>query len=380
MSPRVVARRRALRLVSIAATALAGCGAVSPTAPDARAGAAPGTGNVPVDLPTPPASRGAFWSGAYLGDAATTPEKVGGAIADFAAMTGKRPALVKSFHRLDADLAATGWAGRVLRAISDAGSTNYLALDFDWNGRPAGSLLDAINRGAADAMIDRAARGIATVKGQVLVEAAWEMNGNWAYGWQGIANGSDTQAPAKFVAAWRRVADRFRAAGATNVRWVFNPNTGNPLGAGSSHWNWWGNYYPGDGYVDYIGAHGYNGPKVFGTAYHDYTALFGGADGDYILRDMKARFPNKPIILGEIGAEEVAGHDKGAWVKDAYARMLADPQIVGAVWFNMNKEADWRVNSSPAALAGYRAALQPVQVAEAYDDSRVAPGVMVASR
>jgi mannan endo-1,4-beta-mannosidase len=219
------------------------------------------------------------------------------------------------------------------------------------------------------------------VAGQVLVEPAWEMNGNWNYAWQGVANGN-ASGPQLYVNAWRRMVDRFRAAGATNVRWVWNPNTGNPLaapGAGSSHWNWYANYFPGDSYVDFVGAHGYNGPNVFNTPSHTFTDLFSGIDADYMLKDLKQRYPGKPIILGEIGAEETG--DKGAWIRDAYTNMLKDPQVVGAVWFNMNKEADWRVSSSQSAANAYRAMMTLSAVKPSYDDSvlRGAP-VMVANQ
>jgi glycosyl hydrolase family 26 len=339
-------------------------------------------------VPTAPAAelesaaRSSFLGGVFLGDAVTTPEKVSAAIADFATLTGKKPALVKTFHYLEADLSPAGWAGRILHAISGSGATNYLALDLDWPGRAAGPLLDAIIRGDADARIDRAARSIAQIEGQVLVEPAWEMNGNWNYAWQGVANGNSATAAQKYVTAWRRVVDHFRAAGVTNVRWVFNPNTGNPVagGAGSSHWNWYGNYYPGDDYVDFVGAHGYNGPSVGHTPFHSFDDLFNGADADFMLRDMKQRFPNKPIILGEIGAEETPGYDKGAWVRSAYEQMLRDPQVVGAVWFNMNKEADWRVNSSAGSLDAYRAAMRNSAVAERYDDAVATRASLVASR
>lgn len=335
------------------------------------------TGTEPVSVVTEvkegmlPA-RGAFWSGVYLGDAVSTPEKIGGALEAYAGMTGGQPALVKTFHHLDADLAPTGWSGKVLHAVSARGATNFVALDLDWPGRSGGSLLDAINRGDADNRIERVARALKQVNGTVLVEPAWEMNGNWNYTWQGVANGGDAQAPAKYVQAWRRVVDRFRALGVSNVRWVFNPNVGNAVGgpaAGPKHWNWYGHYYPGDGYVDFIGAHGYNAPVAFKSPYHTWEALFDGADADYMLRDMKQRFPTKPIIIGEMGAEETPGRDKGAWIRDAYARMMQDPRIVGAVWFNMNKEADWRINSSASALTAYREAMKAPVVASRYSDA-----------
>lgn len=364
--------RTKLLLVALAGAVVA-CG-VDGKMPTAPAAEAPGA-TVPTRGPA------SFLAGVFLGDENTTPENVGAAMNKYAAETGKKPALVKTFHYLAADLSPTGWAGKILHAIADGGATNYLALDLDWPGRASGSLLDAILRGDADARLDRAARSIAQVKGTVLVEPAWEMNGNWNYAWQGIANGNGA-APAKYVEAWRRVVDHFRAAGVTNVRWVFNPNTGNPVGgsnAGPSHWNWYGNYYPGDSYVDFIGAHGYNGPAVWKTPYHTFDDLFNGADADHMLRDMKERYPNKQIILGEIGAEETPGRDKGEWVRQAYEAMMRDPRIVGAVWFDMNKEADWRISSSASSLAAYRAAMQSSAVAERYNDA-LASHALLASR
>ena len=136
------------------------------------------------------------------------------ALNQFTQATGKRPALVKTFHNLDAALSESGWAGKVLRAVTSTGSTNYVALDLEWGGRSSGSLLEAIARGEADAAIDRTAKSLASMPGHVLVEPAWEMNGNWNYSWQGVANGN-ADGPQLYVKAWRRVVDRFRAAGAT---------------------------------------------------------------------------------------------------------------------------------------------------------------------
>jgi endoglucanase len=318
-----------------------------------------------------------FFQGVYLGDANTTPERVAGALADFSTMVGQKPSLVKSFHDLDADFSANGWAGRLLREIDRASATNYIALDLNWSGR-SGSLLDAINSGAADAALARTAQNISGVGSTVLVELAWEMNGNWNYAWQGVSNGADQDAPAKYAAAWRHVVNVFRAQGATNVRWVFNPNTGNSVAAGSprgSSWNWWKNYYPGDAYVDYVGGHGYNGPQTFGTSYHDFNSLFFGADSDNMIADMMSQLPNKPIILGEIGMEENA--NKGAWIRDAYTRMLQDPRIAGAVWFNMNKEADWRIESDATSLAAYRSVMSTTAVAATFSETA---GMAVATR
>jgi uncharacterized repeat protein (TIGR02543 family) len=55
--------------------------------------------------------------------------------------------------------------------------------------------------------------------------------------------------PTDFVNAWRHVVDIFRAQGASNVIWVWNPNFNESPGA-PHHYT---EYYPGDGYVDWVG-------------------------------------------------------------------------------------------------------------------------------
>jgi endoglucanase len=344
--------------------ALAACSdmATSPTGTTTDAVDAKKKTPTPAPDTTPARS---FYQGAYLGDANSTPERIAAAIREFGQATGKQPSLVKTFHSLNCDFTATGWCGQVLRQAASTGATNYVALDLKWTGAPTTGLLDAINAGQADARITAVAQGIKSVGSLVLLEPGWEMNGNWSYAWQGVANGND---PARFAAAWRRIAGLFRQAGASNVRWVFNPNVGNSMthtASGSSNWNWYANYYPGDAYVDYVGAHGFNGPTVWNTSWQDFGTMMDGTAADRMLSDLAARYPTKPIIIGEFATQEGAAGQKAAWITDAYARMRANPRVVGAVWFNANKEADWRVESSPAALQAFQAAMaQPgVQVA-----------------
>jgi endoglucanase len=320
----------------------------------------PASGPVPVDAP--------FYAGAFLGDAESTPERIGPAIRAFASRTGAHPALVKTFHDLDCDFSARGWCGRVLREVAGAGSTNFVALDLQWAGAPERGLLAALARGEADARLVQLARALADVGEVVLVEPGWEMNGDWAYAWQGVSNGGGADAPAAFRAAWRRIVDTFRREGAHNVRWVFNPNVGNPvaMGAGPGHWNWYANYYPGDVYVDYVGAHGFNAPRLWGGAWRSFSDTFDGPLADRMLSDLAARYPGKPILLGEIATDEGPGDAKARWIAEAYRTLLDDPRVVGAIWFDMKKEADWHLASSPAAEAAYRAAVAAPRVRTGY--------------
>ena len=369
-----------------ALAALAACSdsATSPTGPEARKtpkpSPSPDTSTAPAPAPAP--STNAFYAGAYLGDAASTPQNIAAAIRDFGTMTGKQPSLVKTFHSMNCDFTANGWCGQVLRAAASTGATNYVALDLKWTGAPTTGLLDAINAGQADARITAVARGIKSVGSLVLLEPGWEMNGNWDFAWQGVLNGSDGNAPARFAAAWRHIVDIFRREGADNVRWVFNPNVGNSIthtASGSSNWNWYANYYPGDAYVDYVGAHGFNGPTVWNTSWQDFATMTDGAAADHMLSDLAARYPTKPIILGEMATQEGTSGQKAQWIADAYQRMRSNPQVVGAVWFNASKEADWRVDSSPASLQAFQGAMAQAGVQTAFVP--VAPsGAKLASR
>jgi endoglucanase len=355
---------------AIACAALAALAACSDMGTSPTAASGPDSRKQPAPTPTAPAPGAQpFYAGAYLGDAVSNPQQIAQAIRDFGTLTGRQPSLVKTFHSLDCDFTAGGWCGQVLRQVASTGATNYVALDLTWTGAPTTGLLDAINSGLADARIVAVAQGIKSVGSLVLLEPGWEMNGNWNYRWQGVMNGSTQSATAKYISAWRHVVNLFRQQGATNVRWVWNPNVGNALthtASGASNWNWYANYYPGDTYVDYVGAHGYNGPSVWGGSWQDFTTMTDGTGADHMLSDLAARYPAKPIIIGEYATQEGTSGQKGQWITDAFAKMRANPHVAGAVWFNANKEADWRVNSSASALSAYKAAMAQAGVQTAF--------------
>ena len=319
-----------------------------------------------------------FHAGVFLGDQASRPDRIAGAIERFARRTGGRPALVKTFFRLDADFGAGGWAGRVVRAVDAAGATNLIALDLRPVDAGPEGLLAAVAAGRADDRLRRIARELARLDKVVLLEPAWEMNGDWDYPWQGVANGGP-DAPARFIASWRRIVDVFREEGAHAVRWVFSPNIGNPVagaGRGPDHWNWYGHYYPGDEYVDYVGAHGFHAPTLWQAPYRTFDELFDGAAADHLLSDIAARFPDKPILIGEFAAEETAGFDKGRWIAEAFASLQSRPEVAGAVWFDMDKEADWRIESSNSASSAFQHAMRHTRVAGRFSE----PALRLAGR
>jgi hypothetical protein len=216
-----------------------------------------------------------------------------------------------------------------------------------------GDPLDEIIAGQHDAAITSQAQSAKALGAQILLRWAHEMNGNW-YPWSGSSNGgADAGAaggPAKYVAAWKHVHDIFVQVGATNVVWIWCINVADVPG---DAWNHWTNYYPGDAYVDWVGLDAYN----WGSS---SSCCIWEAFGDLVDAPYQDYAATKPIMLPETASAEVGG-DKGAWIADMHQKIKTQyTDIKGVVWFDINKETDWRIASSPTALAAYKAmALDP---------------------
>ena len=196
-----------------------------------------------------------------------------------------------------------------------------------------------ISSGAFDAYITRWAQQIKAWGQPLHLRFAHEMNGDW-YPWSERVNGNSS---GDYAPAWRHVRGIFRTVGADNVTWVWSPNVDYrgaiPLGG----------VYPGDADVDRVGVDGYNG----GTAlkwggWLSFDQIFGPTLGQ--LRSLAA----KPIIVAEVASAE-AGGNKAAWIKDFFASLAKNGDIQSFVWFNWDKETDWRIESSAAAQAAFAA-------------------------
>lgn len=139
----------------------------------------------------------------------------------------------------------------------------------------------------------------------------------------------------------RHIRDLFRDVPNAKFVWVVNsdsvPNTAD---------NAITKYYPGDSYVDAVGVDGFN----FGSPWQSFDAIFNKP------LTLLTSY-GKPIYILSVASAEGSG--KAAWITDALTVQIPKyPSIVGWIWFNVNKEADWRVNSSPQALNAFRAALE----------------------
>lgn len=214
-----------------------------------------------------------------------------------------------------------------------------------WGGgvnQPAYSL-DRITAGDFDAHIAQWGRALASWGYPVQLRFAHEMNGDW-YPWAESVNGNQ---PGDYVQAWRHVHDVVEAQGASNVSWVWSPNVpyyGSTDLAG---------LYPGAGYVDIVALDGYNwGTSASWSGWISPQDLF--APGIAQLRGLA---PGLPILIAETASTE-AGGDKAAWNTQLVSYLAAQPDVMGFVWFHIQKETDWRINSSATSAAALKNALQ----------------------
>ena len=160
----------------------------------------------------------------------------------------------------------------------------------------------------------------------------------------------DSSGPGDFVNAWRHMHDLFVAAGATNVKWVWSPNVRYgpeyPLA----------DLYPGSAYVDWLGLDGYNwgsDPHLGVPAWQSFEDIFGAT-----YREVTHLAPGKPLMIAETASTEHGG-DKAAWILQTFLGDVPKyPAVRAVIWFNeADGASDFRINSSPAALAAFREVL-----------------------
>jgi len=111
--------------------------------------------------------------------------------------------------------------------------------------------------------------------------------------------------------------------------------------------------YPGPSFLDVVGLSGFIADRsVFGSPYRSFTTAFGPS-----LDALHALAPDKPVSLAEVAAAQ-SGGDKAAWITGMFRDIERRPYIQSIVWFNVRKEADWRIESSLSAERAFEAGLR----------------------
>lgn len=170
----------------------------------------------------------------------------------------------------------------------------------------------------------------------VFIAPFQEMNGTWT------PYGGD---PVHIRIAFRKVVDTFRTMGMdeTQVRFVFAPNS-------TSTRYRMVDYYPGGTYVDVVGMSAYN----FGPSLDRWTTVPETFDAG--LAELSRIAPTKPILITQVGASPIDG-SQPFWLADMFRALTADPRVVGFVYFNFDKETDWRIWTGITVSDGWRAGM-----------------------
>jgi beta-mannanase len=250
----------------------------------------------------------------------------------FAAMVGGNPDIIETFKNPTRTLLSPG----EIANLETRGQTPMVTWELyksGWSGPTMA--LQAIVKGRYDDAFRRASGLAKSFPGEVIIRPGQEMNGNW-YGWSGH--------PVAFKKAWRHIVRLFRREGADNVKWAWTPN----IDLGNYPF---AEYFPGDAWVDYVGLDGYNW-GLEGPGTDEWRSFYGVFAASY---DQITELSSRPVIIAETSSSEDGG-SKARWIRKGFLRTIPNdfPRIAAVVWFNYNKEEDWRVNSSKASLEAFR--------------------------
>jgi len=265
--------------------------------------------------------------------------------------TGLRPELVVFFLQWPADPTETGFPAPSLDTIRNRGALPCLTWEpmYYQNNREMIIPADQILNGTYDAYLTAFAQEAKLWGDPFIIRFAHEMNTNRYHWGENRLDQYGPQSPATYRQMYRHVVDIFRKIGADNVLWAFSPNAEsvpNSSYDATASWNRAGHYYPGNDYVDIIGIDGYNWGTTQTMAMNgwqsrwlSFAAIFGP-----MYKEMTSLAPDKPVLVFETASAEQGGR-KDQWIEEAFATATAW-NMKGIVWFQADKEVDWRINSS----------------------------------
>jgi hypothetical protein len=259
---------------------------------------------------------------------------------------------------------------------------------------------EQINAGQHDTTIRKTAEAMKAFGHQFFMRYCWEMDGE--------KRTAEVGSPEEFIESWIRIYNIFEEVGADNVVWVWcgNANTFKNRNAKTNAYAW--DYYPGDEYVDWVSADGYNWAasdrnkdanygrdrwRGFVEIYDEFMVWARSTGAvPQAMRDasasVPAEFPRKrqvkPIMIGEYGAIEPEGemiqhyldispyNTKPQWIRDSHDAVNGTKartaechwcgiysDIAAIVYFDIEgPNGHWEITSSDESVAAYAEAAQ----------------------
>lgn len=199
----------------------------------------------------------------------------------------------------------------------------------------------AIARGDYDFYIESWAKDVANFGHNIFIRFGHEMNDPYRYPW-----GPQNNKPEEFVAAWKHVVNKFRELGVNNVIWIWAPQPA---------YLRYGEYYPGDEYVDWVGVGALNyGTVASWSKWWSFKEIYGNY---YEWLDML----NKPMMITEMGCLKVGG-SREDWFKEAFTKIpKVYPRLKAIIFFNdnddkttLNKSLNWSIVDDSVTCAVIR--------------------------
>ncbi len=238
--------------------------------------------------------------------------------------------------------------GRALRSIEASGALPIVTWEpmfLDSEGHECIIAADSIIGGKYDGYLQRFARESRRFGKPYLIRFAHEMN-LARYHWGGGAQDFGPESAEKYRVMFRHVVEVFRAQQANNVRWVFCPNADSEP---ATAWNQIASYYPGNDVVDIVGLDGYNWGTTQTRAKNGWDSEWRSFESIFTapLRELKQVASEKPAAVFETSSVSEGGN-KEEWVLAALdsAKSLG---LTALVWFELNKEVDWRLETNVSA-------------------------------
>jgi hypothetical protein len=260
---------------------------------------------------------------------------------------GQQPAYAMDY------LDATSWSSMESGAANEAASwsTSGYSMTFSVPMLPnSGATLADGAAGDYDSYFASIAQGlVANGEASSILRIGWEFNGDWT-AW--YADSSDSS---EFVTYWQQIVNTIRSVPGADFKFEWCPNIGESSATGNL-----ANYYPGNGYVDYIGEDVYD--QAYGSypgAAQEFSNLETESGGLNWLTSFAAG-QGKPVVLGEWGLgngpgnagqaytddnEEVSGGDDPTFINDM-AKWMADNSVYEATYFDFESTA-LSSNSNP---------------------------------
>jgi uncharacterized protein YkwD len=205
----------------------------------------------------------------------------------------------------------------------------------DWDVADPAYSWARIAAGKADAIIDATARAVAAYDHPILI----------SFDHEPLYSAFVPGRPAQFVAAWRHIVDRFRAARANNAFWVLIL-TASTYDQGIADL-----YFPGRSYVNFLAADGYNWKGALHKArWRSFADIF----TSFYYYTLEKRLPGMITEAGSLEDPNDPGR-KAAWFRGADAWLHRHPNIKAFVYFNTTVRWPWWIDTSPQSLAAFRA-------------------------